>query len=566
MTKITKFQINELMISLLSFSEASEVLINSCKDIVRSLSGNEITDVSEAGDLTWTTTNGNYSEVSNEYFPDHIGVWHLNLTSTSGAEGSLMLTVGHGQMASLELDASSTSITADEQVWINTTRIDIRGNRLPVLLDIDQWTTPQDSQLMVGAPAIWTPTSRGAKIIEATFETISTQITITVEAGAIVSLLLIVDNNVSTWDSFDITTDDILDVKVKAYDQKDNRWIISANWSIDHLEWSSQSSLEQLFGDETTFVPYYASATPYTITARYNDGFLQHEVSINVTVAHGDLNSVIITAAGSDGVPNTAFDLTADEYIDFSSELSDLDLNQIDSSILAWDIDPSISSRKRNLSISTDEFIDLKAPLASFLNLFLNLLFFLLDILLLLIFMYVMKVVVNKFISLVYATIILICNPLNINSILAADFIFEEKSGFSSEFKNENDDLFSLDNFKEKVLLVNLWATWCEPCKEEMPSLDNLQMLFDKNEFVVLPINLDRGPKKKALSFFDDFNIVNIETFFDDKNNIPREVKILGLPVTLLINKKGLEVARLIGPTEWTDEKILEIIRKEISN
>ena len=66
-----------------------------------------------------------------------------------------------------------------------------------------------------------------------------------------------------------------------------------------------------------------------------------------------------------------------------------------------------------------------------------------------------MQVVVNKFISLVYATIILICNPLNINFILAADFIFEEKSGFSSEFKNENDDLFSLDDFKEKVLLVN---------------------------------------------------------------------------------------------------------------
>ena len=180
--------------------------------------------------------------------------------------------------------------------------------------------------------------------------------------------------------------------------------------------------------------------------------------------------------------------------------------------------------------------------------------------------MYFMKAVVNNFILLVYATIILICNPLNINFILAADFIFEEKSGFSSKFKNENDDFFSLDDFQEKVLLVNLWATWCEPCKEEMPSLDNLQMFFNKSEFIVLPINLDRGPKKKALSFFNDFNIVNIETFFDDKNNIPREVKILGLPVTLLINKKGFEVARLIGPTEWTDEKILEIIRKEISN
>ena len=298
--------------------------------------GNEIIDVSEAGDLTWTTTNGNYSETSSEYFPDHIGVWHLNLTSTSGAGGSLLLTVGHGQMASLELASSSTSITADEQVWINTTRIDIRGNRLPVLLNSDQWVTPQDSELMVGAPAIWTPTSRGAKILEATYETISAQITITVEAGAIVSLLLIVDNNVSTWESFDITSDDIIDIKVKAYDQKDNRWIVSANWLIEHPEWSSQSFLEQLTGDETTFVPYYASETPYTITASYNDGILQHDVSINVSVSHGDLNSVIISAAGSDGASNTAFDLTADEYIDFSSELYDLDMNTIDSSILAW--------------------------------------------------------------------------------------------------------------------------------------------------------------------------------------------------------------------------------------
>ena len=177
-----------------------------------------------------------------------------------------------------------------------------------------------------------------------------------------------------------------------------------------------------------------------------------------------------------------------------------------------------------------------------------------------------MKNLVSNFILLVYATIILICNPLIISSLGAADFIFAEKSGFSSKFENENGDIFTLDDFQEKVLLINLWATWCEPCKEEMPSLDKLQAYFDQNEFIVLPINLDRGPKKKALNFFYDFNITNIQTFFDDKNNIPREVKILGLPVTLLINRNGLEVARLIGPTEWTDEKILELIRNEISN
>tara|TARA_Y100000022_G_scaffold91100_1_gene78664 strand:- start:1109 stop:1642 length:534 start_codon:yes stop_codon:yes gene_type:complete len=177
-----------------------------------------------------------------------------------------------------------------------------------------------------------------------------------------------------------------------------------------------------------------------------------------------------------------------------------------------------------------------------------------------------MKDLLRNFILLVYATIIVICNPLNINSIAASEFIFVEKPGFSSKFENENGDIFTLNDFQEKVLLINLWATWCEPCKEEMPSLDSLQSYFDKNEFLVLPINLDRGPKKKALNFFDDFGITNIETFFDDKNNIPREVKILGLPVTLLINKNGLEVARLIGPTEWTDIKIIELIRKEVSN
>jgi hypothetical protein len=298
--------------------------------------GNEITDISEAGDLTWVMTNGNYSEVSSEYFPDHVGEWYLNLTSTSGAAGSLMLTVGHGEMESLELDASKTSITADEHVWINTTRIDIRGNRLPVLLQNESWLQTQDGQLLIGAPAIWTPTSRGAKVIEAYYETISSQITITVQEGVIVSLILIVDNNVSNWDSFDIMADDLLDVKVKAYDQKDNRWTISANWTITHSEWSSQSALEQLLGDETTFVPYFASTEPYLITATYDDGFLLHEVGINVTVSHGDLNSVLVTAIGSDGATNTEFDMTADEYIDFGSELSDLDSNSIDSSILSW--------------------------------------------------------------------------------------------------------------------------------------------------------------------------------------------------------------------------------------
>lgn len=177
-----------------------------------------------------------------------------------------------------------------------------------------------------------------------------------------------------------------------------------------------------------------------------------------------------------------------------------------------------------------------------------------------------MKTNIKSFFVVVYATLITICNPLNINSIHASDFIFDKKEGFSGSFDDENSIQHNLNNFTGKVLLINLWATWCEPCKEEMPSLDKLQGFFNSDEFLVVPINVDRGPKKNAINFFNEYNIKNIKSYFDDKSSIPREVRILGLPVTLLINKSGEEVARLIGPTDWTQQTILDVIKSELSN
>lgn len=177
-----------------------------------------------------------------------------------------------------------------------------------------------------------------------------------------------------------------------------------------------------------------------------------------------------------------------------------------------------------------------------------------------------MKNTFKLYFVVVYAIILTLCNPLNITNVLAADFIFEKKDGFSGTFTDVASDEYSLKDFESKLVLVNLWATWCEPCKEEMPSLDSLQILFDKEKFLVLTINLDRGPKANAIKFFNDFNIVNIDPYFDDKNTIPREVKILGLPVTLLINSSGEEIARLIGPTDWTKDSIVEIIKKNLPN
>ena len=290
----------------------------------------------QAGLLSWTTNDGNYSELNDQYFPDHLGTWTLSLTSVSGASAEINITVGHGEMESLELAISSTEITADERVYINTTRIDVRGNRLTVVLPSENWTKIADGQLSAGAPAIWDPVTRGAKVLEAKYESVTAQITITVSEGAINTLVLIVDSEDYSWQMISLTADETLTVKVKAIDAKGNRWTIIANWSISHAFWNDQGVLEQLVNDQTDFVPYYASTEPYTITATYDDGNMIHVISINATVSHGVLTNIDLSSISSSDETSGIYDLTSDDWIDFAAELSDMDQNPIDTTILRW--------------------------------------------------------------------------------------------------------------------------------------------------------------------------------------------------------------------------------------
>ena len=295
--------------------------------------------IEDAGTLTWTTTNGNYSEINEQYFPDHVGVWWLNLTSASGASDSLMITVGHGAIDHLELNVSSVSITADDRVYINTTRVDVRGNRLPVLLPSDNWTKIADGQLSPGAPAIWDPVGQGAKILEARYETTLASVTITVDKGAIQTLRIEVDDVDSTWQDFDLTADETLDAEIFAIDGKGNQWAIVANWSLDHpMMGDSSSFLEVLSGDATTFTPYFASDEAYVLTASYDDGSVVHFVSINMTVDHGFLHTVSIrgTANNADASTGAVIEMTSDYAVDFLSDLYDADNNRIDAATLTW--------------------------------------------------------------------------------------------------------------------------------------------------------------------------------------------------------------------------------------
>ena len=122
-------------------------------------------------------------------------------------------------------------------------------------------------------------------------------------------------------------------------------------------------------------------------------------------------------------------------------------------------------------------------------------------------------------------------------------------------FKDINGKNLSLNDFESDIYILNFWATWCLPCKEEMPSLNNLQ---SKKDLEVIPINVEIQNKKKSQKFFKDLNINNLSIYFDDENNLANLFKLRGIPTTIIFNKKRDEVARILGEFNFTDKKFTD--------
>jgi thiol-disulfide isomerase/thioredoxin len=129
-------------------------------------------------------------------------------------------------------------------------------------------------------------------------------------------------------------------------------------------------------------------------------------------------------------------------------------------------------------------------------------------------------------------------------------------------FEDFSDNKINLKDYTGKLVIINFWAVWCEPCKKEMPSLDNLD--GDKNfkNLKVLAVNMEPPNKTKTKNFFADLNIKNLEIFFDSKLNFVKEFKLRGVPTTIIINKKGEEIARIIGEANFEDKKFLKWLQK----
>jgi thiol-disulfide isomerase/thioredoxin len=129
-------------------------------------------------------------------------------------------------------------------------------------------------------------------------------------------------------------------------------------------------------------------------------------------------------------------------------------------------------------------------------------------------------------------------------------------------FFDQDNKQVNLDSYRGKLVLLNFWAIWCAPCKEEMPSLDKLKVNKKLNNIEIFPINIGNDSIEKSKEFFKDLNIKNLKLYFDPKINLAKELSLRGVPTTVLVNKNGEEFARIIGIVDFEDPSIVDWLSK----
>ena len=138
-------------------------------------------------------------------------------------------------------------------------------------------------------------------------------------------------------------------------------------------------------------------------------------------------------------------------------------------------------------------------------------------------------------------------------------FINKELKKYDSlTFLDDKNKQVNLNDYQGKLVMLNFWASWCAPCKEEMPSLDLLQVNEDLSNLKIFPINVGQDNVKKASSFFSKLKIKNLSLYFDSQVTLAKKFGLRGIPTTILFNKKGEEFARIIGSINFEDKKFIE--------
>ena len=128
-------------------------------------------------------------------------------------------------------------------------------------------------------------------------------------------------------------------------------------------------------------------------------------------------------------------------------------------------------------------------------------------------------------------------------------------------FLDSNEKIIKLTDYKGNLVLLNFWATWCLPCKEEMPSLDDLKASPELDNIEIFPINIGKENLEKTNKFFLDLNVKNLNIYLDNPVTLAKALALRGVPTTVLFNKDGKEFARIIGSIDFGDKGFINWIK-----
>ncbi len=136
----------------------------------------------------------------------------------------------------------------------------------------------------------------------------------------------------------------------------------------------------------------------------------------------------------------------------------------------------------------------------------------------------------------------------------------EPRDPITAGYRDIDGNERSLDDYRGSVVVVNFWATWCPPCRAEMPSIDRLAGAVKDNDIKVVAISVDRTGIERVAGFFEEIGVENLPVLHDQKSAVARAAGALGLPVTIILDQKGREVARLQGEAEWDSADVQALL------